>query len=114
MSTRGALPPIPPDVTKQLADTRAARELLVEQMQYRRLHRLKERQEATYDWVTPYVDLIDRARRDPAFAGPAGAWMRRYGRNYPIYQTEQELGTYRAGARVLLATNSTRSGSRRG
>lgn len=114
MSDRHAPPPIPADVREQLANTRAARELLVEQMQYRRLHRLKERQEATYDWVTPYIDLVDRARRDPAFAGPAGAWMRRYGRNYPIYQTETELATYRAGARVLLATNSYAIGYQEG
>lgn len=114
MSQRGPLPPIPADAAAQLAQTRAANELLAEQMRYRRLHRAKERMEASLDWVTPYIDLVDRFRRDPAFAGPAGAWMRRYGRDYPIYQTEQELGTYRAGARVLLSTNSYAIGYQEG
>jgi len=115
MSDRnGTTHPPAGDTRRQLREQRAANALIVEQMKGNRLKRAKDRMEATYDWVTPYVDLVDRARKDPAFAGPAGAWMRRYGRNYPIYQTEQELGAYRAGARVLLATNSYAIGLQEG
>jgi hypothetical protein len=114
MSDRRELPAIPDDVRKQLGDQKAANRLLVEQMQYKRLHRLKDRQEALLDWVTPYIDLIDRARIDPAFSGPAGVWMRKYGKNYPIYQTEQELATYRAASRVLLSTNDYAAGHQEG
>src|SRR4051812_3067495 len=104
MSDRTAPPPVPENVRATLRDQRAANRLLVEQMQYKRLHRLKDRMEAAYDWVPPWTARVARARRDPQFSGPAGAWMRRGGKNYPIYQTEQELATYRAAARILLAT----------
>ena len=64
------------------------------------------------DWVTPYADLLDRFRSasDPILAGPSSAWQRRQGRNYPIYQTEQELNLLRAPARLLVATSGYAQG----
>jgi hypothetical protein len=64
------------------------------------------------DWVTPYAELLDLTRRtgDPITTGPASYWQRRRGRNWPIYQTEQELALLRAPARVLLATNTYAQG----
>src|SRR5574343_421523 len=64
------------------------------------------------DWVTPYAELLDLTRRtgDPVIAGPTAAWQRRQGKNWPIYQTEQELNLLRAPARVLFGTNGYAQG----
>ena len=83
--------------------------LLAEQMRGRRLERQHQLLEAqlAYDWVQPYSDLLDRLRNgEPEIAGPTAVWNRRYGRNYPLFQSEQELNLLRAPARILCATNS--------
>jgi hypothetical protein len=75
-----------------------------------RAERLAQRQlteSISLDWVQPYAEMLDRYRwnGDPVFSGPAQYWNRQYGRDWPIYQTEQELALFRAPARILLATN---------
>lgn len=60
-----------------------------------------------FDWVTPYSDMLDRMRRtEPFMFGPSAVWNRRWGRNYPIFQSENELNLIRAPARILCCTNS--------
>lgn len=64
------------------------------------------------DWVTPYADLLDRFRPngDPIIGGPASAWQRRYGRDWPVFQTELELAILRAPSRLLCATSDDAAG----
>ena len=98
-----------PDRAAQLREQRRHNRLLAEQMRGRRLERQHQLLEAqlAYDWVQPYSDLLDRLRNgEPEIAGPTAVWNRRYGRNYPLFQSEQELNLLRAPARILCATNS--------
>lgn len=106
--------PQAPALRAELAAKRMSNRLLSESIRERRLERLaavEQRRDKLYesmsvDWVTPYLDMLDRFRRDPAYAGPASLWQRQKGRNYPIYQTEAELALLRAPARILLSINS--------
>ena len=98
----------------ELTSKRRSNQLLVETIRGKRLARLEivegRRDRLTesmaVDWVSPYLDLLDRYRHDPAFSGPATYWQRRKGRNYPIFQSEQELALLRAPARVLCSISS--------
>lgn len=62
------------------------------------------------DWVSAYVDLLDRYRDGYQFstllAPIASTADRRFGRDFPIFQSEQELSLLRAPARILCSTNS--------
>ncbi len=64
------------------------------------------------DWVAPYVEALNllRGTGDPVIGGPTSVWQRKYGKNWPIVQTEQDLAIYRAPARALLATNGYAQG----
>lgn len=67
------------------------------------------------DWVGSYVDLLDRYRDGQNLLTPITTPNdRRYGRNFPLWQTEQELNLLRAPARVLCATNTYAQGLLRG
>lgn len=108
------------DKRQELRQRRLENRLIVEQMRGQRLAVAQKRQErrqalessVLYDWVTPYMDLLDRLRRgEPELAGPTSAWQRKWGRNYPIFQTEQELNLLRAPARVLIQTNTYAQGA---
>lgn len=99
---------------EQLRDQRIANRLIVERIKGKRLERARRLLESSYDWVTPYTNMLDQQRREPSLAGPAQAWHRKRGRNYPIFQNETELGVYRAAARVLCATNSYAIGMQEG
>ncbi len=103
---------------RQLREQRITNRLAEERLRGRQLAQIERRSElrerlresTLYDWVTPYAELLDAGRRDPALTGPAAAWQRRQGANWPIYRTEQELSLLRAPARLLLATNSYAQG----
>jgi len=87
---------------------RAARLEFAEKRERRRALR----ESAAFDWVTPYAELLDLTRRtgDPVLGGPTSPWQRRQGKNWPIYQTEQELNLLRAPARLLMATGGYAQG----
>lgn len=99
---------------EDLRDLRLANRLAAERVRAARLKQIQAREERraklleslSADWVTPYAELLNLTRQagDPVLAGPTSMWQRRHGRNWPIYQTEQELNLLRAPARVLLAT----------
>lgn len=103
-----------------LREARAENALRVERIRASRLAAAEARaarrsallESLSADWVTPYAELLDLTRRtgDPVIAGPTSAWQRSGGKNWPVYQTEQELNLLRAPARVLLATNGYAQG----
>lgn len=103
---------------RELSEMRLANRLRQEKLRALRLEsweRLGTRdvvETISLDWITPYAELLDLTARsgDPIFTGPATYWQRRQGRNWPIYQTEQELAILRAPARLLVATNSYAQG----
>jgi hypothetical protein len=109
-----------PSPREELSAIRLENRLRNEKLKSARLERWERREKRmrntletiSIDWITPYVELLDLTRRsgDPIFTGPATYWQRRQGRNWPIYQTEQELALLRAPARMLLATNSYAQG----
>lgn len=99
---------------EQLRELRTRNRLAAERIRAARLESIQKRAEKraalesvlTLDWVGPYADLLNQQRRgEPDLAGPTAAWHRRAGRNYPIFQSEQELSILRAPARLLEATN---------
>lgn len=104
----------------ELRTFRLENRIAAEHIRAARLGQVKAREERrrqlleslSVDWVTPYSELLDLTRRsgDPVIAGPTSFWQRRQGRNWPIFQTEQELNLLRAPARVLLATNGYAQG----
>ena len=102
------------DHRAELAAKRRSNRILVESIREKRLQRIaavetrRDRlyESMTVDWVSPYLDMLDRYRRDPEFSGPSSYWQRRKGRNYPIFQSEQELALLRAPARVLCSVSS--------
>ncbi len=91
---RGA-PPAPRPATRYTA--------LAESL--RRRAELLESAPPGSDWVTPWMDMFNRFSGDPInyFATYAN---RKWGRNFPIFQTEQELQILRAPSRVLCASNA--------
>src|SRR5271166_2435174 len=86
----------PPTVHQQLAEQRARVELAEAKIHGRRLERQAKLLEsiggfAEYDWVSAYSDLLSRFRNEPTAFQPSTLYDRRYGRDYPMFQTEQEL-----------------------
>jgi N12 class adenine-specific DNA methylase len=73
---------------------------------------------APYDgggWVNQWLDIFQRFRDDEPLAGFYSTYAnRKWGKNYPIFQTEQELMILRAPSRVLAAANSYAIGMMRG
>jgi len=99
---------------EDLERIRLANRLAVERIRSARLSVVERRtqrqltESISLDWVTPYAEMLDVARQgrtgDPVFTGPAAYWNRRYGKDWPIHQTEQELALLRAPSRILCAT----------
>ncbi|VTS03324.1 phage portal protein [Tuwongella immobilis] len=98
----------PPKPRDELRRLKRENRLMEQQMKLRRLKREHRRLESlSLNWVTPYLDMLDRYRRDDILpGGPAAGWHRTLGRNYPLFQTEAELALLRAPARVLASSNS--------
>lgn len=97
---------------------RAQNRTTIEEIRAGRLKMLKHQTERrgrllealSLDWVTPYVDMLGLGRREEFPAGLTSYWQRRYGANYPIYRTEQELALLRMPSRLLAATNTYAQG----
>lgn len=96
---------------EQLRDARAEMKLLEAQL---RLRSLRETKRLLEGWVGTrddfqFGDPWERYRNDQlSLTGPrmfATINDRRQGRNYPIFQTEEELAQLRAPARILCSTN---------
>lgn len=106
------------NLQEQLSKIREENELLNERLRQRQIQEelsYYERQEAKqrklkesnyFEWLNPYVELLNRSRYEPGSFGPYTGYRSRDGRNYPIFQSEQELALLRAPARLLLSTNS--------
>lgn len=58
-----------------------------------------------FDWVQAYSTLLDRFTREPGVVQMNTLYDRRWGRNFPLYQTEQELALIRMPSRILCGTN---------
>src|SRR5262245_66599900 len=115
--TNGHAPP--PDtrpVREQLREARRRRLLLQEQLAARQLEAGKRLAEMVWPWGAQTgwgydSDLWLRARfatpNDPQlFIPPDQPSDRRSGREWPLYQTEQELGRMRMRSKLLAATNA--------
>jgi hypothetical protein len=107
------------DPRTQLREARARVEALQARRQTRRLQQQAKLLESAgdpgmYDWANAYADLLNRYRNEPYAFQPATIYDRRYGRNYPVFQTETELALIRGPARVLLSTNTYAQGILRG
>jgi hypothetical protein len=93
-------------------ELRAARyrtALLREQVEEKRLGRALDLRESA--WLEPYSEMLFRLRRlDWEFRGPSTRHNFMWGRDFPIYQTEQELQLLWAPSKLLLDTNSYAQG----
>lgn len=58
------------------------------------------------DFITAYSTLLDRFRAEPYTYAITSAYDRKFGRNFPLYQNEQELRLLRAPSRILCQTNT--------
>ncbi len=86
-------------------ETRKKRRLALIEKHESLRHRLME--SMSFDWVGAYVDILDQFRsRDPLQPGVTTKWQRDKGRNYPFYQTEQQLNILRAPSRIMCGANS--------
>lgn len=99
------------ELRRRLSEARLeARTLAAERM----LRRVKESQ-LDWDWVGPWHELLDRRTRDGWFPlGMGTPSARRYGVNFPFYQSEQEHAIIRDLARVVVGTNNHAWGMLRG
>jgi len=110
--TNGAAKP----VREQLKDVRQQRLLLQEKLALKQLEAQARLQEIAWPWSSQTswgwdTDLWLRARMgDPTDAGvyvpPDQPSDRRGGREWPLYQTEMELGRLRMRSKLLVATNA--------
>jgi hypothetical protein len=88
---------------RRLKNVRALREA---QVLERRAELLEGALPTQLDWITAYATLVDRLRSEPYSYNVASPFDRKFGRNFPIYQTEQDLAILRAPARVLCQANT--------
>ena len=58
-----------------------------------------------FDWVQAYASLLDRIRSEPNMFAMSTIYDRRYGRDFPMFQTEQDLALLRMSSRILCGTN---------
>ncbi len=97
------------DIRAQLREARSKAKLASAKIQLRRLERTQMMLESfsSADWVATYANSLDRFRNPDNFQFNISTVNdRRYGRNFPIFQNEQELGLFRMQARILTSTNS--------
>ncbi len=113
MNTTTTSPTPRPLHEMDLGELRTEAKTLRAQLQVQRLRRVSRMVEsvAGADWVSQYADLLDRYRDGVTLFSPiATPNDRRYGRNFPLFQTEQELALLRAPARILCWTNAYAQG----
>lgn len=103
-----------PDLKAKAQQLRWQNRVTVETRRQRRLgliekhEQLRQRlmESMSFDWVGAYADILDQFRtRDPLNPGVSTKWQRDKGRNYPFYQTEQQLNILRAPSRILCGAN---------
>ncbi len=62
-------------------------------------------------WLSSYIDLLDRFRDGGVYSYPiSNPQDRIYGSNYPFWYSEQQLGLFRAQARLVATTNPNAQG----
>lgn len=103
-----------PATPNPLREVRQRNAMLREEIAGKKLERQAKLMESGF-WVEPYAELLTRMSiRDLGGRGVATRYDRRFGVDYPIYRTEQELALLRAPSRVLLGTNSYAQGMAHG
>jgi hypothetical protein len=84
--------------------------LIKAQLELHQLQRARRVLEASTNadyWLSSYVDLLDRYRDGDRLGYPISQPTdRRYGQNWPFWNTETQLSLFRAQARYLCSTNS--------
>lgn len=97
-------------VRQQLRETRQRLRLLHDQALLREAQqvekRAKLRESLSIDWVTPWLDLARGFNDGWLPIGATGRQGRRYGKDFPIFLTEQQAALIRFPARILCATNN--------
>jgi hypothetical protein len=58
------------------------------------------------DWISAYSSLLDRLRGEPWSYNITSPYDNKYGRRFPLYQSEAELSLLRAPSRILCQTNN--------
>lgn len=58
-----------------------------------------------FDYISAYSTILERFRGEPYSYSVSSPYDRKYGRNFPLYQSETELSLLRAPSRVLCQTN---------
>jgi len=96
-------------VRDQLRETRARLRLLRDQASLREAEQLerraKLRESYAFDWVSPYLELINRTNDGFVPLGIGGRYSRKHGKYFPLFRTEAELRLLREPARIVTATN---------
>jgi hypothetical protein len=93
-----------------LQEIREQKRLIKAQLELHQLQRARRVLEASTNadyWLSSYVDLLDRYRDGDRLGYPISQPTdRRYGQNWPFWNTETQLSLFRAQARYLCSTNS--------
>jgi hypothetical protein len=93
-----------------LKEIREQKRLIKAQLELHQLQRARRVLEASTNadyWLSSYVDLLDRYRDGDRLGYPISQPTdRRYGQNWPFWNTETQLSLFRAQARYLCSTNS--------
>src|SRR5437762_1342512 len=99
-----------------LREARQKLALLRAEVQIKQLQQTKSLLEGVGDldrWASVVGDRSERFRTGSEYGFPS-VHDRRYGRNWPLVQNEQDLSFYRQAARVLCDTSDAASGFVRG
>src|SRR5258708_19395596 len=88
-----------------LQEIREHKRLIKAQLELHQLQQARRVLEASSNadyWLSSYVDLLDRYRDGGRLAYPISQPTdRRYGQNYPFWNTETQLSLLRAQARLV-------------
>src|SRR6266404_1647109 len=99
----------PSDKPLTLKEIREQKRLIKAQLELHQLQQARRVLEASTNadyWLSSYVDLLDRYRDGGRLAYPISQPTdRRYGQNYPFWNTETQLSLLRAQARLLCTMN---------
>jgi hypothetical protein len=93
---------------QELRESIRTKRLEIREIQTKRaLRELKESSSLDIDWVSPWVDMLNRMQDD------GGGWLpisspssRRQGSNFPLWQSEQQHGLIRDMSRIVAQTNN--------
>ncbi len=96
-------------IRRELRENRQRARLAQQRIQAQRYERTARLLEGSPDvnWVASYADMIDRfTNRELGAFNISTINDRRFGRNFPIFQNEQELALLRMPSRILCSTNA--------